>query len=414
MKKFTALVLMAAIVLGAFAMTACEDSGDKTESAQEATESLVSSEDESGESNETISDISVVESKPEITNEQLSSINDFIAQYKDIPEFTVKAKEIDATGISKNENVSLIPDNSNNVFTSLVVKQFKSAAKSAGFKKIFADDSDGTPAAYNDALAKAVEKSDIVVMYGDINKDSIANEIELTQANGVKVLSAGYVGKDMKDHYVDYTIPIDYQLAGKLLADWAISKNKGKVNALAINNSDSTLSTSIYNGFADEFTKYVTSGYCTVQSGSSIEVENGLATKIKQALEKDPNLNYIIVLDETMINDAISAVDQLGRNIKIIATGGGTSAFTSAENGKIEMLVAQSYEWTAYAMVDYALRVLDKSELPEQQSVPVRVITQDSIKSDLESTEYEDIDGFYEICFGANFVTGYRSLWGLD
>ncbi len=414
MKKFTALVLMAAIVLGAFAMTACEDSGDKTESAQEATESLVSSEDESDESNETISDISVVESKPEITNEQLSSINDFIAQYKDIPEFTVKAKEIDATGISKNENVSLIPDNSNNVFTSLVVKQFKSAAKSAGFKKIFADDSDGTPAAYNDALAKAVEKSDIVVMYGDINKDSIANEIELTQANGVKVLSAGYVGKDMKDHYVDYTIPIDYQLAGKLLADWAISKNKGKVNALAINNSDSTLSTSIYNGFADEFTKYVTSGYCTVQSGSSIEVENGLATKIKQALEKDPNLNYIIVLDETMINDAISAVDQLGRNIKIIATGGGTSAFTSAENGKIEMLVAQSYEWTAYAMVDYALRVLDKSELPEQQSVPVRVITQDSIKSDLESTEYEDIDGFYEICFGANFVTGYRSLWGLD
>ena len=414
MKKFTALVLMAAIVLGAFAMTACEDSGDKTESAQEATESLVSSEDESDESNETISDISVVESKPEITNEQLSSINDFIAQYKDIPEFTVKAKEIDATGISKNENVSLIPDNSNNVFTSLVVKQFKSAAKSAGFKKIFADDSDGTPAAYNDALAKAVEKSDIVVMYGDINKDPIANEIELTQANGVKVLSAGYVGKDMKDHYVDYTIPIDYQLAGKLLADWAISKNKGKVNALAINNSDSTLSTSIYNGFADEFTKYVTSGYCTVQSGSSIEVENGLATKIKQALEKDPNLNYIIVLDETMINDAISAVDQLGRNIKIIATGGGTSAFTSAENGKIEMLVAQSYEWTAYAMVDYALRVLDKSELPEQQSVPVRVITQDSIKSDLESTEYEDIDGFYEICFGANFVTGYRSLWGLD
>lgn len=414
MKKFTALVLMAAIVLGTFAMTACEDSGDKTESAQEATESLVSSEDESDESNETISDISVVESKPEITNEQLSSINDFIAQYKDIPEFTVKAKEIDATGISKNENVSLIPDNSNNVFTSLVVKQFKSAAKSAGFKKIFADDSDGTPAAYNDALAKAVEKSDIVVMYGDINKDPIANEIELTQANGVKVLSAGYVGKDMKDHYVDYTIPIDYQLAGKLLADWAISKNKGKVNALAINNSDSTLSTSIYNGFADEFTKYVTSGYCTVQSGSSIEVENGLATKIKQALEKDPNLNYIIVLDETMINDAISAVDQLGRNIKIIATGGGTSAFTSAENGKIEMLVAQSYEWTAYAMVDYALRVLDKSELPEQQSVPVRVITQDSIKSDLESTEYDDIDGFYEICFGANFVTGYRSLWGLD
>ena len=250
-------------------------------------------------------------------------------------------------------------------------------------------------------------------MYGDINKDPLATNIELTQANGKRVLSAGYVGEGMKDHYVDYTIPIDYQLAGKLLADWAISQNKGKVNALAINNSDSTVSTSVYKGFSAEFTNYVTEGYCTVLSGSSIETGNGLAAKIKQALEKDANLNYIVVLDETMINDAVSAVDQSGKSIKIISTGGGTSAFTSAQNGKLDMLVAQSYEWTAYAMLDYSLRVLGEEKLPDIQSVPVRVVTKESIANDLENTEYEEIDGFYEICFGANFITGYRKLWGL-
>ena len=107
--------------------------------------------------------------------------------------------------------------NSNNVFTSLVTDQFKKAGNTVGLKEVIADESDGTPAYYNSALEKAIKESNLVVMYGDINKDPLATNIELTQANGIKVLSAGYVGEGMKDHYVDYTIPIDYQLAGKLL-----------------------------------------------------------------------------------------------------------------------------------------------------------------------------------------------------
>ncbi len=414
-KKITALTLAAAVAASAFVMSACnKDTKEEEKEAQSSAETSVEKSEVSvEESSEQPEDISAITAKPEITKEQLSSIDNFIAQYKTIPEFTLNAETIDAKAIAKDKKISFIPDNSNNIFTSLVTDQFINAGKTVGFKEVIADESDGTPAYYNSALEKAIKESELIVMYGDINKDPLATNIELTQANGKRVLSAGYVGEGMKDHYVDYTIPIDYQLAGKLLADWAISQNKGKVNTLAINNSDSTVSTSVYKGFSAEFTNYVTEGYCTVLSGSSIETGNGLAAKIKQALEKDANLNYIVVLDETMINDAVSAVDQSGKSIKIISTGGGTSAFTSAQNGKLDMLVAQSYEWTAYAMLDYSLRVLGEEKLPDIQSVPVRVVTKESIANDLENTEYEEIDGFYEICFGANFITGYRKLWGL-
>ena len=414
-KKITALTLAAAVAASAFVMSACnKDTKEEEKEAQSSAETSVEKSEVSvEESSEQPEDISAITAKPEITKEQLSSIDNFIAQYKTIPEFTLNAETIDAKAIAKDKKISFIPDNSNNIFTSLVTDQFINAGKTVGFKEVIADESDGTPAYYNSALEKAIKESELIVMYGDINKDPLATNIELTQANGKRVLSSGYVGEGMKDHYVDYTIPIDYQLAGKLLADWAISQNKGKVNTLAINNSDSTVSTSVYKGFSAEFTNYVTEGYCTVLSGSSIETGNGLAAKIKQALEKDANLNYIVVLDETMINDAVSAVDQSGKSIKIISTGGGTSAFTSAQNGKLDMLVAQSYEWTAYAMLDYSLRVLGEEKLPDIQSVPVRVVTKESIANDLENTEYEEIDGFYEICFGANFITGYRKLWGL-
>ena len=78
------------------------------------------------------------------------------------------------------------------------------------------------------------------------------------------------------------------------------------------------------------------------------------------------------------------------------------------------MLVAQSYEWTAYAMMDYVLRILGNKTLPEIQSVPVRVVDKDIIQNETKNSEYTEIDGFDEICFGSNFITDYRKMWGLE
>ncbi len=414
MKRITAIILTAAMLVGTAALTACsKDENGNGQSSQQSKASQVSKDASAEESKEEVKDISAVEEKKELSASDLNEINAFIEKYKGIPDFSSESDVISAREISKDKAITLIPDNSNYSFTSLVTEQFVSAAASAGFKNVIANESNATASFYNDELEKSIEKSNIVVMYGDIDKDPIAAEIEKTQANGIRVLSAGNVGKDQKDHYVDHTIPINYQLAGKLLADWTISANKGKVNALAINNSDSMLSSSVYKGFADEFQKYVVSGYCSVLSGSSIEIDNGLSAKIKQAIDKDPNINYVVVLDDAMINDAVSGVDQSGKKIKIISTGGSLAAFDAAQSDRIEMLVAQSYEWTAYAMVDYALRVLNGSALPQEQDVPVRVVTSKSINEDLENNTYSNIEGFYEICFGANFVTGYSGLWNL-
>ncbi len=412
MKKVTVLIMTLTFAVMSIVSAGCSDEEANMGESEKTEQKSVVQQESSEESKEKVVDISVSESKPDITETQLKELESFMSAYNGVPEFTFQADEINAKEISKGKTIMLIPDNSNYSFTSLICGQFKDAAKSVGFSKNICKESDGTTSFYSESLDSAIGNSDIVLMYGDINKDDLAANIERTQANGIKVISVGNMGKDENDHYVDYTMPINYKLAGKLLADWTITKKKGKVNALAINNSDSTLSTSIYNGFADEFKKYVSSGYCTVLSGSGLEIQNGLSGKIKQAIEKDPNLNYIVVLDESMISDAISGVEQSGKDIKIISTGGSVSALEAAENGSVEMLVAQSYEWTAYAMVDYALRVLNGNDLPSEQDVPVRVITKDSIKNALEENTYE-IDGFYEICFGSNFITGYSDIWNI-
>lgn len=403
MKKFIAAALIASIAISAVSMTACNKDGDNANQQQSSTvESSVNS----------VEEISIEPSKPEITASQLASLSTRLASYKSVPKFTCKSDTIDAKSISENAKIAFITDDINNSYASLVSKQFSTAAKSAGFKKVTIADTDTTPASYNDALAAAVnDKDKIAVMFGKINKDSISSQIELTQANGIKVISGGNAGLDETEHFVDNTVPIDFQSAGQLLADWAIVQQKGKVNALAVNCSDSGSSNAIYKGFTKEFETYVSSGYCTALNVSSAEIDNGLSSRIKDAVTGDTNLNYIIVFDGSMLNNVISAVEQSGKKIKIIATGGSPEAFKAAEIGQVEMLVAQSYEWTAYAMVDYALRIMAKTELPKKQDVPLRIVTSESIKKDLEDND-DDYD-FHEICFGAAFVEGYSNLWDL-
>lgn len=416
MKKMTAAILTAALLMSVVPLAGCgnENNTSVEKSDQTSQEiSITSAQDSSDESSDVVTDISTQNSNEELTSEKLAKINSFIEQYKGTPDFSVQSETIKASEITKGKNITLIPDNTSKSFSALVSGQFKDAAKSAGFSKYTAADSDGTPAYFEKALEDSISGSDIVILFGDINKDNIATSIERTQANGVRVLSAGNVGKGDNDHYVDYTIPIDYQLCGALMADWAISSKKGKVNALVVNNSDSTLSSAVYLGFADEFKENVTTGYCTVVSGSNVEIGNSFSTKVRKAIDDDPNINYVIVLDEDMINDAVSGVYQSSNSkIPVIATGGSKEALSDCENGKIEMLVAQSYEYTAYAMVDYAIRVLGGKDLPEDQSVPVRVLTAESIKKDLREKAFSGMDGFYEVCFGSSFVGGYATLWG--
>ena len=249
-------------------------------------------------------------------------------------------------------------------------------------------------------------------MFGDIDKDKFSTNIEYAQANGIEVISAGSVNAGQNDHFADYTMPVDYSSIGKYLADWTIIKTKGNVNALAVNCTDSALSNSIALGFKREFEKYVSgvTGYCTGVNAMLSDNGDTLTGKIRDALKKDTKLNYIVVFDDRMIESALNAVELLGLKIPVISTGGSDEAFDSARYGNIEMLVAQSYEWTAYGMVDYAMRILGNISIPEEQYVPFRILTTESISDAIYN--FGGLSGnFNRICFGSHFEYGYNSLW---
>ena len=396
MKKFVSAVTVTAAILSVLSLSACDNDTPSSESTVSEPESVIES--------------SIVISKPQessqisweksnsaekaITTQQIDEMSEAVSSYQNMPVFNSEGSSFNAKSVSSGKTITLIPDNLNLSYTKLVAEQFKVAAESAGFSKFIVAKTDGTENSINNALNNAVNgKADIIIMFGDINKDKFVN--------------AG-----QNDHFADYTMPVDYSSIGKYLADWTIIKTKGNVNALAVNCTDSALSNSIALGFKREFEKYVSgvTGYCTGVNAMLSDNGDTLTGKIRDALKKDTKLNYIVVFDDRMIESALNAVELLGLKIPVISTGGSDEAFDSARYGNIEMLVAQSYEWTAYGMVDYAMRILGNISIPEKQYVPFRILTTESISDAIYN--FGGLSGnFNRICFGSHFEYGYNSLW---
>ncbi len=416
MKKFVSAVTLTAVILSVLSLSACDNGTSSTaESTASEPESVIES--------------SIVISKPQessqisweksnsaekaVTSQQIEEMSAAVSSYQNMPVFNSEGSSFNAKSVSSGKTVTLIPDNLNLSYTQLVAEQFKAAAESAGFSKYIVAKTDGSESSINTALNNAVNgKADIIIMFGDIDKDKFSTNIEYAQANGIEVISAGSVNAGQNDHFADYTMPVDYSSIGKYLADWTIIKTKGNVNALAVNCTDSALSNSIALGFKREFEKYVSgvTGYCTGVNAMLSDNGDTLTGKIRDALKKDTKLNYIVVFDDRMIESALNAVELLGLKIPVISTGGSDEAFDSARYGNIEMLVAQSYEWTAYGMVDYAMRILGNISIPEEQYVPFRILTTESISDAIYN--FGGLSGnFNRICFGSHFEYGYNSLW---
>lgn len=414
MKKLLSVMLLLSMAACSVLFSACEQKKptEKTDSSTPSAASAPQISRASAASSDPI-EVSVDDKKPSLTEAQLAELNKKITASQAIPTFTSTSEKLNCWDIGKELSIALISENSSASFQAELERNFKRTAERLGVKSVTFAETDSSVSSLNDAFSQAVkDKPNMILVSGDIVKDNIASAIEIAQANGIEVVSAGTAGTEAPDRYADYTVPIPYEKAGALMADWGIVKTKGKVNALVVNCTESGLSPTIFKGFKQEFEQYVSAedGSCTVINATAIELGNGLANKIKTILENDRKINYIFVFDDTAIKDAISAVVQTGTDTKIVATGGTQEDMDYAQSGSIDMLVAHSYEWTAYAMLDYAMRLAGGLTLPTEQDVPFRILTKDVIKKAID--EYNDsFDSFHEICFGDAFVTGYNNLW---
>lgn len=413
MKRFLAALLAAMLLSSVAVLSGCKNDGNDKSSTESITESKSTNDNAANQA-------------------KISSMSKEIEALKEQPTFSA-TKSIDAKKISKNKRIAIIADSSNNTYSSYIAIEVKKAAESAGFDESIIYDTDGTSNSHSSALENAVsDQCSAALLIGNINKDEISLPIETAQANGMKIISLDNAALDTKEHFVDSAITTDYVKEARILADYAIVQKDGKVNALLVIPSNLPYAEAMKTAVTDELKNY-SSGYCTELSAETSTWESTLADSAKKILEKDTNINCVIVLHEGMMKSVVNALEmsQSISRVALVSRGGGTEAFSQVQNGNAAIVAAESYEWTAYSALNYILEILSGNDSPEPANIPFMIISYDNVKNmeakdeayskaeeNEESTPERDYGDdpdapFIERVFKKDFKKQYRNLWGI-
>lgn len=417
MKRFLAVLLAAMVASSAVMLSGCKDNKDNKSSEESITESK-----------------STNNNAP--NQEKISAISKEIAVFNEQPTFSA-SKSIDAKKISKNKRIAIVVDSSDNTYSSYTALEVKKAAEIVGFDESIIYDTDGTSNSHISALENAVsDQCSLALLIGDVNKDEIALSIETAQANGMKVVSLDNAAVGTTDHFVDCTITTDYAAEAKILADYAITEKNGMVNALLVIPSDLPYAEEMKKAVTNELQNY-SSGYCTELNANTSTWNSTLSDSAKDILERDTNINCVIVLHEGMTKDIVEALEisQSISRVSLVIRGKGTETFTQIQNGNAAMALAESYEWTAYSAVDYILQVLSGNDNPTAANIPCMFVSYDNVKN-MESKDEEysrkldeledgeepperdygdDPDApFIERVFKKDFKKQYYKQWGIS
>ena len=184
MKKLISLALILTLTASAAVLSACGKKDSSPSAKTSDTPSAQSSEQSRPQVSEESIEVSMDESKPKITQTQLDELNKKITAAQSIPKFTAKEDKIIGRDCSKDLTVSLVSKNSASSYHKLLNRNFERGADRIGFKSILIPETDGTVSKINDGLSDAVtKKSDMILLSGDIKKDTVSSYIETAQAS---------------------------------------------------------------------------------------------------------------------------------------------------------------------------------------------------------------------------------------
>jgi ribose transport system substrate-binding protein len=123
------------------------------------------------------------------------------------------------------------------------------------------------------------------------------------------------------------------------------------------------------------------------------------------AIQKNPDLNYIIPIYDPETQFVVPALRQAGELGKIkIATYAGTPfVFQDIARGWAHMDVAENLDWVGYAMLDDEMRLLGGMKPVFPEYIALRVITKANVGDGKDNLKL----------YGTDVGKGWRKLWGL-
>ncbi|MCL4439349.1 MAG: sugar ABC transporter substrate-binding protein [Firmicutes bacterium] len=343
------------------------------------------------------------------SNVDLSYVTQQIEQYKTLPEFKAPGEPFDAKAVMKGKSILSIPVSSANPFTENIEIAMKNVAKEIGFK--FTEWSNqGQPSQWVQGMNHGInQKYDLIDLLGGTNPSVLQPQVEAAKKAGAKVVSTHLSGFEQQIPYVNENLGIDYNKAGRLLADWTILKTNAKPNILVLISNEVVSTESIVNGIKDEFQKQFPSAKVTYVNVPIPDWSTKIQSEVQSAIIRNPELNYVIPIYDSMSQFVVPAIEttQSADRVKIATFNGTPFVLDFIRQGKVEVDIGENLDWIGRAIMDTEMRLVAGLPFVKNENIPLYIWDKSNI--DKAGNPARLSTGY-----GNAYLEGYNKLWGIS
>jgi ribose transport system substrate-binding protein len=204
----------------------------------------------------------------------------------------------------------------------------------------------------------------------------------------------------------------DWLKTGELIGDYMIWKSDGKVDALLLNNPETTVVQ--YGQFAGTKGKLTDPKACpdckvTVEDFTIAQINSQPAQLAAAAVQRDPKINWVWCYDFCLAN---VSTDLIARGLQGDVMGAGFDCnaqnLALIKDDKVQRVcIADPRDWEAWATVDTANRLMQGQPFVDQK-IPVRLFD----KSNLADLTPADLKEGWQ--GGIDYKSFYEKMWGVQ
>ncbi|MDM9627905.1 sugar ABC transporter substrate-binding protein [Rhizobium sp. S152] len=340
----------------------------------------------------------------------LAAFQKKIENYTAKPVFEAPGEPFDAAKCMADKSIMSIPVSTANPFTANIEKAMQAVAKKVGFK-FSTWENQGQSSQWVQGMDAALnQKVDLIDLLAGTDPRVLVPQVKAAQDAKIPVIASHYNGIEQSAEVAKTAtgdVPIDYKKAGALLADWAITKTEGKLNALVLIATGPLSTDSMVAGIKEEMAqcdecKSTTLNYPVTDWATRI------TPGVQAALLADPSINYIIVIYDSMTQFVVPAITITGAQDRVkIATFNGTPFVVGmVQKGQVEMDIGENLDWIAHSILDSEMRRICGLSVPKDPKIPFMMFTKDNA---MDAGNPPQLSQGY----GDAYVDGFAKLWML-
>jgi len=312
----------------------------------------------------------------------------------------------------KGKTIFSIPVSSANPFTANIETAMQGAAKVMGLKFVNYTNQ-AQVSQWVQGMGQAVnQKVDLIDLLGGTDPRVLGPQIKAAQSAKIPVATSHLYDVHQTPVAANYSIPADYTTAARLEADWVILDTKGKSHVVVVTSNEIVPTPAIVAALKAEFARRCGSGCkLTFINAPVADWATKITPNVAAELQKDPQVNYVIPIYDSMSQFVVPAITQAGRSGKVhIATYNGTPFVMGylAKGNAVRFEVGENLNWLGWAYIDAEARVLAGMKIPRQfnEHTALRAFTSANIK---EAGDPPKLSTGY----GNAYEEGYKKLWGI-